>query len=364
MGIKITAKQLYVSGSAISINSTNQIINLHQCTSIFPIIEPQIEYQIEYGVITTIIIQIMGMQNITHNQIQNLLTNMTENIIDDRIHALDINTECIVSYNIKITEIEQHFSLINATIFLCKKQEQTRLSVDFEQNLESDFIQRIGNETTVNASDINVEISNVDKMRFMEPSSTNNGAMTLQQSMDFIDLMMSHIVYIAISVAAMCLFCIIMPIVCRQCHRQKKDKMDEIGGNDHSVPMMQLKTESVSIVDDERAQLVAFEVNKHDNERLGIRRHKESDSLFVRYPGDDETFKERMNRITPGRNVKFDDDEDECNPNIQNDEFIVNGDDDIENGPGFSMKDEQILNLSDDEFIVDSDHDKNVTTRY
>merc|ERR1712129_637374 len=195
----------------------------------------------------------------------------------------------------------------------------------------------------------------------ISPPSDASTMTSSEHKMGIFDLMMSHILYIGVTLAVSCLFCVITPIVrrkfCRK--RRRRHKLEEIGGGyDHSSSSSIDYSVSVTMCDE--TPLV------NDN---GKRKHKESDSYWsvVRYPGDDETFKQRMHGLTLGNdnnNKKMEESEDECNPHIRDDEFIVY--DDINDiGPGFAMhmkENQKLLNLSDEEFIVESD--ERDTTRY
>ena len=101
------------------------------------------------------------------------------------------------------------------------------------------------------------------------------------------------------------------------------------------------------------------------------RQHKESDSLFVRYPGDDEQFNKRYKEKYSKYRKRSKDDSialtDDENMNkkghaYSKHKFIAPNM--INIGPGYTYQDERanILNLSDNEFVIDSDAE-NATRR-
>eukprot|EP01084_Bolivina_argentea_P262197 443339_1 len=322
---------------------------------------------VKYEIIIMIIIHIKT-SNITRIPINvyDILSNITNYIIHNRVNNLYIDTNCIIYDTITTNILNEYSILINTTIYTCDKQKQSFLTVDFTQHLQSDFINIINNATNnknklllalnINTSNIKVRILNMDTTENIIESTTilNTIEITKDTKSISIKLKIYWIIGTITLLITTCIFCMMLLIVWRKCYVWKYDITIDDNGGSHSISIMAVKAKSISI--EENSNLIHRNFNVDANNYVQ-KRHKESESLIIRYPGDDHEFKKRyeskynnVNKkicksnnnnpyghkfITPGYK-NSDDYNDEINPNLKNDQFIIYEKNNVQSGPGSS----------------------------
>eukprot|EP01084_Bolivina_argentea_P300125 517413_1 len=133
--LKISAKSLFVSGSQMSINNTQKMKLCPHIIHMQNNLDPESEYNVKYEISIIIIINTKA-SNITQipMNIDDILSNITNEIIHNRVNNLYIDINCIIYDKITTNILNQYNILINTTMYSCDKQMQSIITVDFTQH--------------------------------------------------------------------------------------------------------------------------------------------------------------------------------------------------------------------------------------